>query len=126
MANMPSLHKDGALTATLTVTASSTTYQSAGFDLKDTHSALHPLQVVLTLSSVTGGDGLAFQLLGDVNATIDGSSVLYYTTKEITADGKVYLAIPEDFAHEFVGVACVAEAGESATVDELFLDVQSV
>ena len=123
MATKSVLRKDGALTGTLTVTASTTTY-STGIDITDQDSALLDLTLVVDLSAVAGGDGLEFTLVGDSALPIDGSSVVYYTKAEVTATGNVLLPIPKDFAHRHAGVKCVAEAGESGTAS-IFLDVPS-
>ena len=121
MANMPTLIKDGALTGALTVTASSTTY-SAGIDLKNQESALIDLSMIVELTAVAGGDGLEFSLVGDSALPIDGSSVVYYVNAEVTDSGNVILPLPKTFAHQYVGVKCIAEVGETGTAST-FLNV---
>ena len=121
MALKPIVQYDGALVGALTVTASNTTY-STGIDLKDQDNALLGLSMMVDLSVVAGGDGLEFTLLGDSALPIGGSSVAYQVNAEVTATGMVFLPIPKDFAYQYVGVKCIAEAGESGTANT-FIDV---
>ena len=124
MANRASLHKDGALEGALTVTASSTTY-STGIDLKDSNVALLPTSLVVELSDRASSASVVFSLLGDSALPIDASSTEIYTGVAVVADGNVILPLPEDFAHQYVGVKCVESAGGTYTANT-FLDVQSV
>ncbi len=110
MANMPVLHKDGALTGGLTVTASSTTY-STGIDLNSQESSLLDLSLVVELSDRASSASVVFELLGDSALPIDASSATVYTGEAVVVDGNVILPIPESFAYQFVGVKCVESAG---------------
>ena len=67
MATKPSIHKDGDLSSTLAIVATTTTEQAAGFDLINQDSTLLDLQIVMNLTAVAGGDGLTFNLIGSAN-----------------------------------------------------------
>lgn len=114
MATKPVIHKDGGLVGALTVTASSTTY-STGIDIKDQDMALLDLTLVVQLSAAATSPSVIFELMGDSALPIDVSSTTYLTSEAVTANGLVYLPIPKDFAHQYVGVKCTESAGGTFT-----------
>ena len=116
MANRPVVNKDGALEGALTVTASSTTY-STGVDLKDQDVTLLDLNMIVELSDRASSASVIFELLGDSALPIDASSTTYLTSEAITADGLVYLPIPQDFSDQYVGVKCTESAGGTYTAN---------
>ena len=122
MATKPSLHKDGSLSSTLTITANSTTKQTAGFDLITQDSTLLEPQIIMNLSVVAGGDGLEFSLIGSANSDLTSSTVIY-TNPDKAAIGFNMFPIPYDASFRFYGIQCIAAVGETGTVDELFLNV---
>mgnify|MGYP000318387766 CR=1 FL=1 len=103
--------KDKQLYNSTAVSGSSAAY-TGSIDLGHADRGKHSdLELVFKLTYTSGA--FVASLVGDVDSTIDGSSVVAYTYPSKAASGTYHLPIPKDFNYQYVGLAFtgVAHAG---------------